>query len=87
MNTWKKNGETKMKKPSNIIFLGIAMIALGITIIFINRVKNPNTLYRQYDRMRYLRDSVEMEYYKKELSSFPENHSEIKDTTVKGAQY
>ena len=35
-----------------------------------------------HDRVKYLRDSLEMEYYKKQLESYPYDHSEIKDTTV-----
>ncbi len=33
-------------------------------------------------RLEHLKDSLEMEYYKKELKSYPYDHSEIKDTTV-----
>ena len=35
-----------------------------------------------HDRVKYLRDSLEMEYIKKQLESYPHDHSEIKDTTV-----
>ena len=31
-------------------------------------------------RLEHLKDSLEMEYYKKELKSYPYDHSEIKDT-------
>jgi pyruvate dehydrogenase complex dehydrogenase (E1) component len=31
-----------------------------------------------HDRVKYLRDSLEMEYYKKQLESYPYDHSEIK---------
>ena len=36
---------------------------------------------KQIQRMRILKDSLEIEYYKKELKSYPYDHSEIKDTT------
>jgi hypothetical protein len=38
---------------------------------------------KQQQRIQYVKDSLETEYYKKELESYPYNHSEIKDTTKK----
>jgi hypothetical protein len=35
---------------------------------------------KEFLRMERLKDSLEMEYYKKELKSYPYDHSEIKDT-------
>lgn len=71
-------GEQKMKKPIYLIFLGVAMIALGVTFITITATKN--TLKER--EMKYLKDSLEVEYYKKQLETYPFDHSEIKDTTV-----
>jgi hypothetical protein len=34
------------------------------------------------DRVKYLRDSLEMEYIKKQLETYPYDHSEIKDTAI-----
>lgn len=35
---------------------------------------------KKQQRIQSFKDSLETEYYKKELESFPYNHSEIKDT-------
>jgi|694.fasta_scaffold138271_2 hypothetical protein len=35
---------------------------------------------KEFLRMERLKDSLETEYYKKELESYPYNHSKIKDT-------
>jgi hypothetical protein len=72
-----------MKKPIYLVFLGIVLMVLGVTFVFIEITKEQKTIYREYDRIKYLKDSLEMEYYKKQLETFPFDHSEIKDTTVK----
>lgn len=35
---------------------------------------------KEFLRIQQVRDSLEMEYYKKKLDSYPFDHSEIKDT-------
>lgn len=68
-----------MRKES--IFLIISVISLIITLTAIYYSKSVNDT--KYNEMRILKDSLEVEYYKKQLKSYPFNHSEIKDTTVK----
>lgn len=75
-------GEQKMKKPIFLVYLGISVMVLGFTFIFIGINKEQKTMFKEYDRIKYLRDSLEMEYYKKQLETYPFDHSEIKDTTV-----
>jgi cell division protein FtsL len=68
-----------MKKLNYILFFGISMIILGITFFFITKTKNTV----EKNKIEYLKDSLEMEYNKKQLETYPFDHSEIKDTTVK----
>jgi hypothetical protein len=35
---------------------------------------------KKQQKIQHLKDSLETEYYKKELKSYPYNHSEIKDS-------
>lgn len=68
-----------MIKPIHMIFIGVIVITITITtLLFIS----DNITYKEERRIKSLRDSLEMEYYKKQLESFPFEHSEIKDTTV-----
>ncbi len=81
-STWKKNGERKMGKIKEHIkeigFFFIMMILLLYVSLGINRdVEDKKKLLR----IEQLRDSLEMEFYKKQLESYPTNHSEIKDTS------
>jgi pyruvate dehydrogenase complex dehydrogenase (E1) component len=58
------------------------MMAAFITLIFLLRNGPSTSKKMSHDRVKYLRDSLEMEYIKKQLESYPYDHSEIKDTTV-----
>lgn len=71
-----------MSKPLYTIFLLIATTVIILTFYSIIRKKSEVKNHMDYERVKYLRDSLEMEYYKKQLESYPFNHSEIKDTTV-----
>lgn len=72
-----------MKKE--VIFLTIGIMSLLFSaglIVYSKRVKQ-KTIYQKYDEIRYQKDSLEVELYKRQLESYPFDHSEIKDTTVK----
>jgi hypothetical protein len=56
-------------------------MTLFVIIMFTSKINN-STPQMSHDRISFLRDSLEMEYYKKQLESYPYDHSEIKDTTV-----
>jgi len=61
----------------------VSMMAIFVIIIFLSKVSDGGSNPQMnHDRVKYLRDSLEMEYYKKQLESYPYDHSEIKDTTV-----
>lgn len=61
----------------------VSMMAIFVIIMFSSRISDGCTNPRMnHDRVKYLKDSLEMEYYKKQLESYPYDHSEIKDTTV-----
>ena len=61
----------------------VSMMAIFVIIMFSSKVSDGGSnLQMNHDRVKYLRDSLEMEYYKKQLESYPYDHSEIKDTTV-----
>lgn len=68
-----------MRKES--IFLIIAVISLMVTLIAIYYSKSVNDTKRI--QMINFKDSLENEFYKKQLETFPFEHGEIKDTTVK----
>jgi hypothetical protein len=59
-----------------IFFLFFMMLLLYIAITPNQDVERGKEVLR----LEHLKDSLEMEYYKKELKSYPYDHSEIKDT-------
>ena len=61
----------------------VSMMVIFVIIMFSSRISDGGSNSQMnHDRVKYLRDSLEMEYYKKQLESYPYDHSEIKDTTV-----
>lgn len=55
---------------------------LFITIVFTSRFTDKKEL--ESERVKFLKDSLEIEYYKKELESYPYDHSKIPtDDTIK----
>ena len=61
----------------------VSMMVIFVIIMFSSRISDGGSNPQMnHDRVKYLRDSLEMEYYKKQLESYPYDHSEIKDTTV-----
>ena len=62
--------------------IGFLLIVMTI-LVYVSLAPNQDVEDRkEFLRMERLKDSLEMEYYKKELKSYPYDHSEIKDTTV-----
>jgi hypothetical protein len=61
-----------------IFFLVVMMLLLYVAITPNQDVERG----KEALRLENHKDSLEMEYYKKELKSYPYDHSEIKDTTV-----
>jgi hypothetical protein len=62
----------------------ISILALLFVIIVLQLTnKTSKDEKMTHNRLEYLKDSLEMEYYKKQLESYPYDHSEIKDITVK----
>ena len=70
-----------MRNNTFFVLMGLMMVAF-VTLVFLFTDKPSVNRRMDRDRVKYLRDSLEMEYYKKELKSYPYDHSEIKDTTV-----
>ncbi len=72
-----------MKRISeNMKEIGFLLIVMTI-LVYVSLAPNQDVEDRkEFLRMERLKDSLEMEYYKKELKSYPYDHSEIKDTTV-----
>jgi hypothetical protein len=63
--------------------LMVSMMAIFVIIMFSSKISDGGSNPRMsHDRVKYLKDSLEMEYIKKQLESYPYDHSEIKDTTV-----
>jgi hypothetical protein len=70
-----------MRNNTFFVLMGLMMVAF-VTLVFLFTDKPSVNRRVDRDRVKYLRDSLEMEYYKKQLESYPYDHSEIKDTTV-----
>jgi hypothetical protein len=70
-----------MRNNTFFVLMGLIMVAF-VTLVFLFTDKPSVNRRMDRDRVKYLRDSLEMEYYKKQLESYPYDHSEIKDTTV-----
>jgi hypothetical protein len=70
-----------MKRISeNMKEIGFLLIVM-ILLVYVSITPNQDVEDRkEFLRMERLKDSLETEYYKKELKSYPYNHSEIKDT-------
>ena len=70
-----------MKRISeNIKEIGFLLIVM-ILLVYVSLTPNRDVEDRkEFLRMERLKDSLETEYYKKELESYPYNHSKIKDT-------
>jgi hypothetical protein len=59
-------------------------MTLFVLIMFSSKISDGiGNVRMSHDRVKYLRDSLEMEYIKKQLETYPYDHSEIKDITVK----
>lgn len=63
--------------------IGGLLLVFFFLLIFLPNKKIDTKEKLSHDRIIYLKDSIEMEYLKKQLESYPYNHSEIKDITVK----
>jgi hypothetical protein len=70
-----------MRNNTFFVLMGLMMVAF-VTLVFLFTDKPYMNKRMDHDRVKYLRDSLEMEYYKKQLESYPYDHSKIKDTTV-----
>jgi hypothetical protein len=70
-----------MKRISeNMREIGFLLIVMAL-LIYVSITPNQDVEDRkEFLRMERLKDSLETEYYKKELKSYPYNQSEIKDT-------
>ena len=81
-STWRKNGGTKIKNiKENIKEIGF-FFTIIVLLIYISLTPNRDVEdKKEIQRIQRLKDSLEMEYYKKQLGTYPYNHSEIKDTS------
>ena len=70
-----------MKRISeNMREIGFLLIVMAL-LVYVSITPNQDVEDRkEFLRMERLKDSLETEYYKKELKSYPYNHGEIKDT-------
>ena len=64
----------------NMKEIGFLLIVMML-LLYVSLTPNQDVVdKKEFLRMERLKDSLEMEYYKKELKSYPYDHSEIKDT-------
>jgi hypothetical protein len=71
-----------MKSKSSGVLSIIFAIFLGCMIIFITSKTIEANRVISIERENFIKDSIETEQIKKQLRSYPYDHSEIKDTTV-----
>lgn len=58
-----------------IVFIFLFVFVLSVPVFLLFNFKKTNTM--DHNRVEYLRDSLQMEYYKKQLESYPFEHSKI----------
>ena len=58
-----------------IVYIFLFVFVLSVPLFLLFNFKNTNTM--DHNRVEYLRDSLQMEYYKKQLESYPFEHSKI----------
>jgi hypothetical protein len=70
-----------MKRISeNMKEIGFLLIVM-ILLVYVSLTPNQDVEDRkEFLRTERLKDSLEIEFYKKQLNSYPYDHSEIKDT-------
>ena len=69
---------------SNLFFIlaGVLFVIL-VSIIITSRIDSYNKQIT-HDKLEFIKDSLETEYYKKQLESYPYDHSKIPtDDTIK----
>ena len=72
-------------KPNSKIITGLSIISIiiGVFLVLGISIKNNTRIIRYQTRketqeqIKFLRDSFEMEYYKKQLETYPFDHSKI----------
>lgn len=64
----------------NLKEIGFFLIVMMLLLYVAFTPNQDVEMKKQILRMEHLKDSLEIEYYKKELKSYPYDHSEIKDT-------
>ena len=68
----------------NLSEIGFFLIVMMLLLYVAVTPNQDVEMRKEVLRLEHLKDSLEMEYYKKELKSYPNDHSEIKDTTKQG---
>lgn len=70
-----------MKRISeNMKEIGFLLIVMML-LVYVSLTPNQDVEYKkEILRMEKLKDSLEIEFYKKQLDSYPYDHSKIKDT-------
>ncbi len=72
-----------MRNSLFIVLIGAIMMVTGASI-FVSLLNSKTEQHITHSRVEYLKDSLEMEYYKKQLESYPYDHSKIPtDDTIK----
>jgi hypothetical protein len=81
LNTWRKNG-VKMRNKHYFTLMTLSLI-LGYFVLKISETNNKNITVKYPERkdvqeqVKYLKDSFNNEYYKKQLETYPFQHSKI----------
>lgn len=60
---------------NEIVYIFLSVFVLLVSVFLLFKFKNANTM--NHNRVEYLRDSLQMEYYKKQLETYPFEHSKI----------
>jgi pyruvate dehydrogenase complex dehydrogenase (E1) component len=65
-----------MTNRTFLVVMSIMMVTFIAIMFFLSNIETTNKRLEQ-DKIKNLRDSLEMEYYKKQLESYPYDHSKI----------
>lgn len=69
---------------SSLFFILASIIFLILSLIIITSRIDLNNKQMTHDKLEFIKDSLETEYYKKQLESYPYDHSKIPtDDTIK----
>jgi ABC-type lipoprotein release transport system permease subunit len=69
---------------SNSFFMLVSVLFIIFILIIITSIIDSSNKQMTHNKLEFIKDSLETEYYKKQLESYPYDHSKIPtDDTIK----